>query len=57
MLTKTYKFLGIKVFEITTYEEGEQPIPKGKPEGEVLTYTPEEAQKDKDKETIKKMGR
>ena len=47
MVTKTYKLFGLKVLEITTYEKGEQPLPKGKPEGEILEYLPEQLTKDK----------
>ena len=55
MITKIYRLFGIKIIEIVTLEQGEQPVPKGKPRGEVLNYTPLEEQVDKDKETIKKM--
>ena len=55
MVTKTFKLFGFKIFEITTYEKGEQPIPEGKPKGLVLEYTPEQARKDRDKEITKKI--
>jgi len=55
MTTKIFKLFGIKIFEITTLGDGEQPLPTGKPEGVVLEYTPEEAQRDKDEETLKRM--
>ncbi|HEC64585.1 MAG TPA: hypothetical protein ENI23_04775 [bacterium] len=58
MKNKVYKLFGIKIFEIVVYEKGEQPLPKklfGKAKGEVLEYTPEQEQRDRDKETIKKM--
>jgi len=55
MTTKIFKLFGIKIFEITTLGDSEQPLPTGKPEGVVLEYTPEEAQRDKDEETLKRM--
>ncbi len=58
MKTKIYKLFGIKIFEIISYDRDEIPLPKklfGKPKGIVLEYTPEEEQRAKDKEIIKKM--
>ncbi len=59
MKNKVYKLFGIKIFEVITYEKDEQPLPSkglfGNPKGEVLEYTPEQEQRDRDKETIKKM--
>jgi len=59
MKKKIYKLFGVKIFEITNYpNESEFPIPKklfGKPKGVMLEYSPEEAQRDKDKETLRKM--
>jgi len=57
MTTKIFKLFGIKIFEITTLGDGEQPIKESVGGGEVLIYTPEEAQKDKDKEALKKMNK
>ena len=57
MKNKIYKLFGIKILEVIVYDKDEQPVPKplGKPKGEVLDYTPEQEQKDKDKNIIDKM--
>jgi len=58
MTNKVYRLFGIKIFEIVSYDKDEQPLPKklfGKPKGEILSYTPEEEKRDKDKEVIRKM--
>ncbi len=59
MKTKIIKLFGIKVLEVIEYDKDEQPLPTkprfGKPKGEILTYTPLEQQRDKDRETLKKM--
>ncbi len=58
MTKKTFKLFGIKIFEIISYEKENEILlnePPKKPQGEVLELTPEEYQKFKDKETIKKM--
>jgi len=51
---KTYKLFGITVLEIFDDKE-ELPIKKVKdPKGAVLDYTPEEIQREKEKEILKK---
>ncbi len=57
METKTYKLFGVTILTITTYGSGEEPTPKSLkgPVGEILDYSPEEAQRDKDKKIINKM--
>ena len=60
MIKKTYKFLGITIFEIITSENDETPVRSmleralGQPKGSVLSYTPAEEQKDKDDESSAK---
>lgn len=62
MAKKIIKLFGITILTIDTYgKEDEVPATetildklKG-PRGEVLEYSPEEAEKDKEKETLKKM--
>ena len=59
MKNKVYKLFGIKIFEIIDYDKDETQAPSRllfiKPKGEVLEYSPEEEQRDKDKKIIDKM--
>lgn len=60
MKTKEYKLFSVTVLTVNTYSDDEPgPVAKplfSKPKGEVLTYTPEEEQRDRDKETLRKMA-
>jgi len=57
MTTKIYKLFGFKIFEIVCYGKDEAPLPKfsKKPQGSILSYTPLEAERDKDKSIIDRM--
>ena len=59
MIKKQYKLFGIVVLTIVTYDKDEAPppsrMPFTKPQGEVLEYSPEEEQRDRDKKIINKM--
>ena len=58
MKKKIFKLFGIQVWETEEYRNSEEkPIKIGfrKPQGEVIDITPEEAEKEKDEENIKKM--
>jgi len=59
MTTRIYKLFGIKILEIQDWSmrdvEKKEMSKAKKPQGEVIEYTPEEYQKDKDQETVNKM--
>lgn len=59
MQKKIIKFFGLKLFEVVKYDKDEAiSTPKRrfkKPQGAILEYTPEEYERDKEREAIRKM--
>ena len=59
-MKKTFKILGLTILTIDTYEKPED-APRGllgalrKPQGAILEYTPEQEEKDRERETLRKM--
>ena len=61
-MKKIIKLFGIKILEVDTYQKDEE-VPTTEslldklkpPKGEILSYSPEEEEKDRERETLKKM--
>lgn len=58
-MIKIYKIFGFKIFQIETYKNNiDVPVKENKePEGEVLEYSQEQADRVKEQEIINKMER